>query len=249
MKTADFSYFIERYNAGEMSESEKLWFTKELDRNESLRKEVDLRKRTDEILKDQDVLSLRSKLASIERSRKSSGRPSKTPKKIQYIRYAAVITALVLISSMILYNGKNTSSEKLMQHYYKTYEPQTGQRSASTVKDADFNLAVEFYNTHDYERAAEFFTKVLDNRPNDMQVELLNGVSNFEQKKYPEAKQSFSKVIDNRTNLFVDQARWYLALCYVNTHENAKAKDLFSIIIKEDGIYKDEAKKLLKSLR
>ena len=37
MKTIDFSYFIERYNAGEMSESEKQWFLKELEGNEKLR--------------------------------------------------------------------------------------------------------------------------------------------------------------------------------------------------------------------
>ena len=30
MKTIDFSYFIERYNAGEMSDAEKEWFQKEL---------------------------------------------------------------------------------------------------------------------------------------------------------------------------------------------------------------------------
>ena len=30
MKTIDFSYFIERYNAGEMSEAEKLWFRRKL---------------------------------------------------------------------------------------------------------------------------------------------------------------------------------------------------------------------------
>ena len=58
MKTIDFSYFIERFNAGEMSEAEKQWFQKELEGNEKLRNEVSLRKRTDEILKNQNVISL-----------------------------------------------------------------------------------------------------------------------------------------------------------------------------------------------
>jgi hypothetical protein len=70
MKTIDFSYFIERYNAGEMSESEKQWFLKELEGNEKLRNEVNLRKRTDEILKNQNVMSLRNKLSEIENRRK-----------------------------------------------------------------------------------------------------------------------------------------------------------------------------------
>jgi len=38
MKTIDFSYFIERYNANEMSDAERTWFRKELDGNDQLRK-------------------------------------------------------------------------------------------------------------------------------------------------------------------------------------------------------------------
>jgi hypothetical protein len=38
MKTIDFSYFIERYNAGEMSSDEEQWFNKELIGNDMLRK-------------------------------------------------------------------------------------------------------------------------------------------------------------------------------------------------------------------
>ena len=72
MKTIDFSYFIERYNANEMSDTEKQWFLRELEGNEKLRNEVNLRKRTDEILSNQNVMSLRSKLSEIERGEKKS---------------------------------------------------------------------------------------------------------------------------------------------------------------------------------
>jgi len=40
MKTIDFSYFIERYNTGEMDTMEKKWFIKELEGNKALQKEV-----------------------------------------------------------------------------------------------------------------------------------------------------------------------------------------------------------------
>jgi len=82
-----------------------------------------------------------------------------------------------------------------------------------------------------------------------MQTALLIGVSNFEEKKYPEAKQSFGRVIDDKDNLFVDQARWYLALCYLNTNETKKAKELFLTISKENGIYQNDAKKIMKGLK
>ena len=249
MKTIDFSYFIERYNAGEMSDSEKQWFEKELEGNDKLRNEVSLRRRTDEILKNQNVISLRNKLSSIENQRKEADKSAKDPKKIRYIRYAAVIAALILIGSMTLFTGRSLNNETIMKKYYKVYEPPTSQRSATTGTDADFTLALEFYNTRDYERAAALFNKVLEKRQNDMEVVLLNGVSNFEEKKYPEAKQSFGKVINDKNSLYIDQAQWYLALCYVNTNETDKAKQLFKIIVKEGGIYKDNARKIISGLK
>jgi TolA-binding protein len=249
MKTIDFSYFIERYNAGEMSEAEKQWFIKELEDNEKLRHEVNLRKRTDKILKNQDIISLRNKLSEIENQRKDPKRPLKNPKKTAFIKYAAVFAGLMLIGSITLFSSKNLNNEKIMKLYYRTYEPPTNQRSAQSGADADFALALEFYNTHDYEKAAVLFNKVLENKPNDMQTVLLKGVSNFEEKKYPDAKESFGKVIDDKDNLYIDQAQWYLAFCYLNTDETDKAKQLFKSIAKEDGIYKNDAKKIIRGLK
>jgi predicted Zn-dependent protease len=249
MKTIDFSYFIERFNAGEMSEAEKQWFLRELEGNEKLRNEVNLRKHTDEILKNQNVISLRNKLSRIENQRKEAAQSSKNSKKTSYIKYAAVFAGLILIGSITLFSGKSLTGEKIMKRYYKVYEPPTSSRSAQSATDADFTLALEFYNTHDYEKAAVLFSKVLENKPNDMQTVLLKGVANFEEKKYPEAKQSFGKVIDDKDNLYIDQAQWYLALCYLNTNETDKAKQLFKLIGKENGIYKNDARKILRGLK
>ena len=249
MKTIDFSYFIERYNAGEMSETEKQWFLKEIEGNENLRNEVNLRKHTDEILKNQNVMSLRNKLSEIEKKRKEVSKPVKNSRKPVYIRYAAVIAGLVLIGSIILFPGKKLSNEEIVKNYYKAYEPPTSQRSAQSATDADFTLALEFYNIHDYDKAAVLFNKVLENKPNDMQTVLLKGVANFEERRYPEAKQSFGKVIDDKDNLYIDHAQWYLALCYLNTSETEKAKQLFKIIGTENGIYRNDANKIIRGLK
>ncbi|MGC1390671.1 MAG: tetratricopeptide repeat protein [Bacteroidales bacterium] len=249
MKTNDFSYFIERFNAGEMNEAEKQWFLKEIEGNESLSNEVSLRKRTDEILKNQKVMSLRNKLSEIERQRNKVMKPVIDSKKTTYAKYAAVFAGLILIGSITMFSGKTLNSEKIMKRYYKVYEPPTSQRSAQSGTDADFTQALEFYNTHEYDKAAILFNRVLENKPNDMQTILLRGVSNFEEKRYPEAKQSFVKVIDNKDNMYIDQAQWYLALCYLNTNDTEKAKQLFEIIGKEDGIYKSDAKKIIRGLK
>jgi tetratricopeptide (TPR) repeat protein len=232
-----------------MSEAEALWFLKEIEGNEKLKKEVYLRKHTDEVLQNKNVLSLRNKLSEIENQRKKTKEPAINTNKTVYMRYAAIVAGIVLIGSFTLFSGKNLSSEKIMKRYYKSYEPPTSQRSAHSGTDGDFTLAMEFYNSRNYEKAAILFTKVLENKPNDMQSILLKGVSNFEQKKYPEAKQSFGKVIDDKNNLYVDQAKWYLALCYLNTNEKEKARQLFKIISDESGIYKNNAKQIIRGMK
>ena len=248
METTDFSYFIERYNAGEMSEAEVQWFQKELDGNEKLRNEVNLRKRTEKILENQDIISLRKKLSLIEKRRESSV-PVKSSKTPGYLKYAAAIAVLVLIGSITMFSGKKLNSDEIIYRYFKAYEPPTTQRSGQIGTNSDFTLALEYYNTHDYENAAILFNKVLQSNPRDMQSVLLNGVSNFEGKKYPEAKQSFSKIINDNNNLFVETANWYLALCYVKTDDREKAVQQLDLIKKEGGIYRDDAKKILRKLK
>jgi tetratricopeptide (TPR) repeat protein len=159
------------------------------------------------------------------------------------------MAGIVIIGSLMIFRGKNLSSEDILKQYYKVYEPPTSQRSANAGTDADFTLALEFYNAHDYDKAAALFNKVLGSKPNDMQTVLLIGVTNFEEKKYPEAKQSFGRVIDDKNNLYVDHARWYLALCYLNTSETEKAKQLFTLIGSENGIYQNDARKIVRGLK
>jgi tetratricopeptide (TPR) repeat protein len=249
MKTIDFSHFIEKYIAGEMGKDERQWFEQELEGNENLRSEVNLRKNTDMILKNQKIISLRNKLSQIEKQRKERGVVASNSKRPTYISYAAVITALVVIGSILLFTGKSPGSDEVINRYYKTYEPPAGSRSGQSVENADFTLALEFYNTNDYAHAAVFFSKVVESNPRDMQSVLLRGVSNFEDKKYPEAKMSFVTVIDDNNNLFIEAAKWYLALCYIKTNEKEKAISQLQIINEEGGIYSKNARKILRKLK
>ena len=249
MKTIDFSHFIERYIAGEMGEDERKWFEMELEGNENLRTEVDLRKKTELVLKSQDVISLRNKLSELEKQRKEKKVTEKETGGPVYFRYAALITVLAMVGSVVLFTGRHISGDEVINRYYKSYEPPAGQRSASTAQNADFSLALEFYNTNDYANAALFFSKVVESNPKDMQSALLKGVSNFEDQKYPEAKISFTSVIEDNNNLFIETARWYLALCYIKTNETDKAVRQLQEITMEGGLYSKNARKILRKLK
>jgi len=248
MKTIDFSYFIERFNAGEMDDAEKEWFRKELNNNEKLRKEVDLRRRTDTILKNQDVMNLRNKLNAIEKKR-SVPLPARKPGRRINIRYAAAIAGVVIIGSIALLSDRQLSSDEIIDRFYKPYEAESSLRSVELVKNQDYKLALEYYNINDYRNAAIYFEKVIENEPGNMHSTLLNGISNFEIQNYPEAEGSFSKVIDDNNNYYIDHAQWYLALCYIKTDEKLKAVDQLAIIEKSRTIYRKDAKRILRSLK
>ena len=290
MRTFDLSDFIERYNADEMSDSQKVWFEKELEGNQKLQNEVNLRKRTDEILENQNIISLRNKLSVIEKRRVADIQYQRSKEDIQYngseadiqyqskesdiqyqnketdiqyqsrdagiqyrktkmpayMKYVAVMAGVLLIGSFTLFPKKNLSSDEIINHYYKVYEPPTAQRSGQPETNSDFTKALALYNIHDYREAAVLFSKVVEHNPRDMQSELLNGVANFGDKKYVEAKQSYVKVINDNNNLFIETAKWYLALCYVQTKEREKAIQQLETIKKEDGIYSNDAKKIIR---
>jgi len=248
MKTIDFSYFIERYNAGEMNEAEKEWFQKELEGNEKLRNEVDFRKKTDEALKNQDIINLRNKLTEIQKRREVAV-PASGSGKLINIKYAAVVAGIVIIGSLILLPDRKLNNDEIMNRYYKAYEAMAPSRSSQTEINMDFTTAIDFYNVHDYRNAAKYFSKVLGSEQKDMYTTFLYGVSKFEVKDYPDAKQSFVKVINDKTSLYTEDARWYLALCYVKTEENNLAIEQLDIIRESTSIHRTEAKKILKKLK
>lgn len=248
MKTKDFSYFIERYISCEMTESERQWFIKEMQDNEELRSEVDLRKKSDEIIKKQAIMSLRAKLAEMENARLHKERTA-VVRRMALLKYAAVFAGVALITSLILFTGNTLTSEEIVNQFYKTYDAPASQRSFDINTNTDYILGLKYYNSQDYRNAAYQFAKVLDKNPNDMQTHLLSGVSNMEEKRYNDAKRSFTTVIDDNNNLFIESARWYLALCYLKTEENTKASQLLVSIKKEGGLYSREAKKILRKIK
>jgi tetratricopeptide (TPR) repeat protein len=248
MNAKDFSYLIERYISSEMTESERQWFLKEMEGDPDLKREVELRKNTSEMLKKHAVLSLRTKLIALEKNRQERMR-SRSIRRMAILKYAAVLTGAAIITSLILFTGKTLTSEEIVSQFYNTYEAPSGQRTASSEANTDYILGLKYYNEHDYRNAASQFAKVLKNNPDDMQTHLLSGVSNMEEKQYNEAKKSFTTVIDDNNNLFIESARWYLALCYLKTDDKYKASQLLVSIKNEGGIYSRDAKKVLKKIK
>jgi tetratricopeptide (TPR) repeat protein len=248
MKTIDFSFFIERYNAGEMDEAEQIWFRKELEANKKLRDEVALRNKTDLVLKNQESIQLRNKLSEIEKKRAANA-PIKTPGKNSTWKYAAVIAALVIIGSIALLRTRSMTNEEIISRFYKPYEGISASRSQQSVVNQDYSRALEYYNVRDFRNAAFYFGKVLGNDPKYMESTMYYGVSKYEESNYPEAVQKFRIVVDDGKNLYIEDAQWYLALCYLQTNEKELAISQLGLIKRSESIYSKPARKILRKMK
>jgi len=248
MKTVDFSYFIERYNAGEMNEAEKAWFRKELMDNISLRDEIALRQKADMVIKNHDIIQLRGKLAAIEK-RRSEAMPNKNPRKNLPFTRAAVIAGIILAGSLAFLSTRKLANEDLFDRFYKPYEVTANLRSDGAVRNLDFSKGIDYYNTSDYRIAAHYFGKVSSSDGRYMESTMLYGVCKFEEENYTEAISSFTKVIENDDNYFLEDANYFLALCYLKTGETEKASDQLKFIRKSGSIYTKDARKILRRMK
>jgi tetratricopeptide (TPR) repeat protein len=248
MKTIDFSYFIERYIAGEMNEAELSWFLREMDGNSRLREEVALRKKTDLVLKNHDLIQLRNKLSEIEKSREKRVPVKATGKRV-FIGIAAAIVGLIILGSIALFSNRHLTNDEIIAQYYKSYDGVVVSRSSQAAAGDDYSTGLDYFNIHDYENAALYFSKVIKRNPGNMESTMFYGTSSFEVKNYPAAQESFSKVIDDNNNLFIEDAEWYLALCYLQTNDMKKAAGELTIIKNSRSIYSKNAGKILRRMK
>jgi len=139
------------------------------------------------------------------------------------------------------------TTEELFDQYYEPYVVPTNYRSATEINNV-FHKALVEYGKKDYQKALLLFEKVLIEDESRMDVTLLTGISNLEIENYINADISFQKVIDHNDNLFIEQAEWYLALCYLKTGEQEKASLRFGKIITDNSLYKRNAEDILNKL-
>jgi tetratricopeptide (TPR) repeat protein len=247
MKTIDFSYFIERYIAGEMDAAEKRWFELELEGNNSLQKELRLRTKVDSALVRHDIIDLRNKLMAIEKQRKEKMVATGT-RRTTGLRFAAVITALLILGGLYLLSNSHQSNDSLYMKNFQVYASSNISRSGET-KLSDFEAALALYNKNDFTGAALLFRDYLNSKPASMEANLIYGVAEMKNNNFPAATSSFRSIIENADNFYIDKAQWYLALCYVKTSENKEAVSQLNTIINSNSIYRDKARKLIRKIR
>lgn len=248
MKTKDVNNAIEDWLGGNADRSAQDWLVNEMKNDPALAREVTLRRKTDEILADRDVLDLRHKLSAIEMRKRSAGITRRTI--VKTTRYAAAVALLAILSATLYLTLRpGSSAEELYSSYYSRYEAPGAVRSAVSSDNTLMENAIASYSAREYDKAIVYLEQVINTGQEDMESVFMHGMANMEVKNYPVASGSFTRVIEHNDNLYLEDAAWYLGLCYMMTDNKDKALRQFSTIASSRSRYSKQAAKLVRKLK
>ncbi len=248
MKTINVNNTIENVLGGTAGKAEAAWLNEEMRGNPALAREVKLRRKTDEILANRDIIDLRAKLGVIEMKKRSSGTMRKAVLKTA--RYAAAVALLAVISSALYFILRpQESSDELYSANYVRYETPGAVRSAVSSGNTLMENAIASYSAREYEKAIGFLEQVIVSEKDNMESVFMHGMANMEVSNYPGASGSFSKVIEHNDNLYLEDAAWYLGLCYMMTDNTGKAVKQFEAIAASNSRYSRQAARLARKLK
>ena len=248
MKTINVNNTIENFLSGNACNAEKIWLDREMKKDPHLAREVEIRRRTDEILADREILDLRAKLNVIEMKKRSAGGIRKVAAKSA--RYAAAVILTVLVSSALyLILRPDPSTGKLYASYYERYESPGASRSAASAGDLLMENAIASYSAKEYDKAISYLEQIIATEQGNMESVFMHGMANMEVSNYPVASGSFTRVIEHNDNLYLEDAAWYLSLCYMMTGNSEKAVNQLNAIAGSKSRYSRQAARLARKIR
>lgn len=246
------NYFksIDKYFDGEMSKTELIEFENEKKSNKQLKAEVELQKEIKDSLHDKQIFDLKSNLeeihkeAGIAQDIDANQEPVVRELFIKKIQLAAAIIVVMIIASSVFYflNTRTMSNETLYGIYYEPAKTVLVVRSGNT-DEVDLMQALQKYNHKDYNGAIEVFEK-----DNSIMAKFYLALSYMETNRIVDAVNLLKSIIEDNDNLFVDQAEWYLGLCYLKLNETEKAIIQFSKISQSNNTYKIKSEEILKNI-
>lgn len=227
-----------------MQNAERKWFEAELKGNPGLQKELELRRRVNKHVDNQEAIAFRKTLMNAEAKHRKAVTARKNSVK-KNIKYAAVFAGLMVLGSTGFYLSRDNSAIDYADKYSPEYTPLTVSRSLTADMDKAYYKATDLYNSGNYTEAIKWFNMIVGE---DMQIEYLKGSSHMNIQQYKEAIGSFSKVVEDNDNLFIEDAKFYLAVCYLQTGQKEKALPVLEGVISSENRHSRDAKKLLKKV-
>lgn len=250
----DYKEKIEMYLNGELKGEALKSFLDNLDNDAFYMKEFTIRKEIEDALTESDVIELKNNLDRIhlsigDSSQKKIKRFEFNTTNFRWLLVAATLTLVLVSSAILLYvNNKSYSAGELYSMYYKPYDSYVNVRSGKINSDDIFINALIKYEKMDFVDASTLFKQVLDIDKTNIASNFYAGVCYIETQKFEKASESFQFIINHNDNLFVEQAKWYLALSYLKSNQKEIAKKHFEAIVNSQSYYKEKATEILDQL-
>lgn len=242
---------IEGYLNDELTEDEMDLFESELIKNKNLTQEVDLVKHINFALQEKEIMQLRNTLREIAKAQEKENQNERSITgrvKSRKIAISAVAASLILamgVTGLLRY----TADDNIYQNFHSPYETAGISRSSNSSSDQTFAMALEKYNSKDYQSALDLLQEVIAKDQNNTASHFYSGVSLQELGKYKNAIEEYQIVVIDKDNLFIEQAEWYIGLCLIQTKEDQKAIEQFRKIAKGKGFYQLKAEAILRKMK
>lgn len=228
---------IESYLNGELSSEATEAFEKRMAEDTALSREVALHKSVHEELGETKELQFRELLNRIGQDQQIS------PKKRSFPWRIAASLAVLFAASFYIYFQTQSSDADLFEEYYTAYPVEDRLRGADVTK-RDSVLAL--YTAKDYQKAGTALKNLLEESPEDSQLQLYYGNCLLNTGKLEEAIHLFESA--PRENSAYENYQWYLALAQLKKDDRDAAVMALQKVVDYNGIYKQKANELLQEL-
>lgn len=236
---------FEKYVKGELQEGELWEFKTLLETNAELAAEFSLYQQVEQSVKNSKKNRVFDTLENIHQQNQTN----KSHKRI-YLRssrvFAAAASILILLAAGIglIWMQSHQSTNAIFTQYFEPETAAFNVRSSNSSIEQPVLQGMQYYELHDYDAALEMFDKA----PNNLMGKLYGGLSLMELGDFDKATAKFQAIIQHNDNLFIDQAQWYLGLCYLRTSKQKQAVEMFTSIADQNGVFKTKAQKILREL-
>lgn len=243
---------LDRYILGQLNQQEAKDYRLLLANNADLAKEEKKRR---SIISGIDALGneqMRERIKAIRLKMKESEALPAVETKKGKIRIFRIVAAAAATVALILFSWQYISqpSSSPNQIFAQTYQPYDASLSTRDVNGAEHLIQADtYYKSKKYELAIPHLKTALNTQPTNSNLELALGNAYMASDQVGQAINHFQSIIDRKDALYSDQARWYLALCYLKMEKLPSCKKLLSILAQDaNADFYQEAKELLKKL-